>query len=350
MSIVSSLFGGDAGGGGGATNTATVGQVEASGPSSVAITQPHIVQYPRPPKRDDGRWLALSTVIGNIIGKLSSQSIVKEARKLEGEWREIMYRMRDRGYAEWERVNPLRDKAKDAMTDLDGRNVKNWTRADQEFAYQERLKPCIDNMADELCQLADCGYQPDYDGIYARVAADAALAEQQEFDKLCRIVGRYNRGWECDMRGKLLASTQALIIGQTNKLREAERQLKWQHDAEIKLKTFETMERARQGRHNTAQSYDKTAIDVRTNQYRFYTADADNSLKMGADLLASSGQNAAWLADSLRKTAKDAMADWGALAAMIGTLLLSWNSKGSSAKTDECGGGGGGNSFINALF
>ena len=102
------------------------------------------------------------------------------------------------------------------------------------------------------------------------------------------------------------------------------------------------MERARQNRQTTAQNYDRTATENRRFQYSSYTQDADNSLKMGADLLASYGQNAAWLAESLRKTAKDSMADWGTLATMIIGLLFAWNMKSSAAKADDCGGGSGG--------
>lgn len=318
-------------------NKVDIGQISTGGVNSVGVSAPHIVQYPRPPKRDDGRWLALSSVVGNIIGKLASQGVIKQAKEAESKWKEVMAKMADMANSEYNRVSPLRDKAARAMADLDERNNINWARADTEYTYQERLKPCIDTAADELCAIADCGYQPDYDGIYSRVAADAALAEQKELDKICRVNNRYNIGWDCNAKSKLRIATQSLIIGTTNKAREAERLLKWQHDADIKLKVFNQLEAARQNRQQTAQSYDKTAITVRQGQYTSYTADADNSLKMGADLLASHGQNAAWLAESLRKTAKESMADWGTLATMITTLLIAWNAKRMAAKANDCG-------------
>ena len=338
MSILSSLESlGGGGGNGGGQNSLSIGSVSPGGTNAVALSSPHIVQYPRPPKRDDGRWIALSSVIGNIIGKLSSQSIVKEARDAENKWREVMRKMRDMAENELNRVAPLRDKAAEAMSDLDKRNEKNWQRSDIEFAYGEQLKPCIDASADALCALTDCGYTPDYDGIYQRVAADAAIAEQKELDKLCRVNTRYNTGWACDIRGQLAIATQNAIIGQTNKLREAERERKYKYDYELKKSTFSLLEQARQGRQSTSQNYDKTASAVRANQYAAYTNDAQNSLKIGADLLASYGQNAAWLAESLRKTAKEAMADWGTLATMIMGLAFAWNLKGLAAKSDDCG-------------
>lgn len=319
-------------------NKAEVGELTASGVNSVALSAPHIVQYPRPPKRDDGRWIALSSVIGNIIGKLSSRKVIKEAKGVENEWREVMRKLKQMADNEVVRVSPLRDKANTAMEELDVRNDKNWQRGDVEYAYGESVKPCIDNLAAEICALADCGYQADYDGIKTRIAADAALAEQKELDKLCRINNRYNTGWNCDVRGQLAIATQSAIIAQTNKAREEERLRKWQYDLDVKTKNFELMERVRQNRQATAQNYDRTASEQRRWQYTAYYTDAQNSLKMGADMLTGHGQNAAWLAESLRKTAKDSMADWGTLATMIAGLIFAWNSKPAAAKADDCGG------------
>lgn len=344
------------GGGGGATdNIVTIGAVSPGGTNAVALSSPHIVQYPRPPKRDDGRWIALSSVIGNIIGKLSSKKVIKEARDAENKWREVMAKIKEMADRELERVPPLRDKAQNAMDDIDRRNVFNWQRSDLEFAYGEQLKPCIDNLADEVCALSDCGYQADYDGIYSRIAADAALAEQKEFEKICRVNNRYNTGWGCDIRGQLAIATQNAVIAQTNKAREEERLKKWQYDSKLKMEAFELMERTRQNRQTTSQNYDRTATENRRFQYTGYTSDAQTSLKLGADLLASYGQNAAWLAESLRKTAKESMADWGTLATMIMGLLFAWNARPAAAKSDDCGtsdskSGGGAASLIDALL
>ena len=339
LNILGSIGGGAGGSSGGGQNSVSIGQTAPSGTNSVALSAPHIVQYPRPPKRDDGRWIALSSVIGNIIGKLASRSVIKEARDAEDKWREVMKKMKDMADHEVDRVSPLRAKAGEAMSDLDKRNTINWQRADIEYGYGDRLKPCIDNMQDELCALADCGYQPDYDGILTRITADAAVAQQREMEKLCRINGRYNVGWACDVKSALHIATQNAIIANTNKAREEERLKKWQYDNELKHKVFTTMEQARQQRQATSQNYDRTASTVRQQQYTNYTADATNSLKMGADLLAAHGQNAAWLAESLRKTAKETMADWGTLAVMIYTLVSAWNSRPNEAKADDCGAG-----------
>lgn len=314
------------------------GNVQASAPNAVGVSSPHIVQYPRPQKRDDGRWLALASIIGNVIGKLSSQGTIKEAKSAENKWRDVMSKMKSIADREAERVDPLRDKARQAMDDLDKRNLINWDRADEEFGYQDQMKPCIDNLQSEICAIAACGYTPDYDGIATRVAADAAIAQQKEAEKICRMTNRYNRGWECDVRGKLAEATLAAKIGMTNKLREQERLLAWEHNLKTKTAVFNDMENTRQRRIQTAHNFDKTAITVRESQYRNYTDDARNSLRMGADLLASHGQNAAWLADSLRKTAKDSMADWGVLLPMIGALIFGWNSKTASARNADCGG------------
>lgn len=332
-------------------NKVEIKETSASAPNATSVSAPHIVQYPRPPKRDDGRWLALSSVIGNIIGKLSSQKVIKEAKSAENKWRDVMAKMKEMADTENARVPKLRDKADVAMDDLDRRNTINWQRGDTEYAYGEQLKPCINDKADEICQLSACGWQTDYDGILTRVTADAEAAAHKEMDKICRMNNRYNTGWNCDVRGQLAVATQNTIISQTNKLREEERLKKLQYDTEIKMKTFELMEKTRQNRATASRTYDTTAIDVRLKQYGSYMSDAQTSLKLGADLLSSHGQNAAWLADSLRKTAKESMADWGVLATMITGLLFAWNSKPAAAQANDCGGGGGqSDKSFDALF
>ena len=91
MTIIDKNSGGKSGGKGGGKasgksddtpiyNKVEIKETSASAPNATSVSAPHIVQYPRPPKRDDGRWLALSSVIGNIIGKLSSQKVIKEAK------------------------------------------------------------------------------------------------------------------------------------------------------------------------------------------------------------------------------------------------------------------------------
>ena len=46
-----------------------------------------------------------------------------------------------------------------------------------------------------------------------------------------------------------------------------------------------------------------------------------NRKQLGADLMAGAGQNYAYLAESLRRTAKEDVGDWAVLGALLGALL-----------------------------
>lgn len=340
MAEVNSANPKDADGGGQApapTNEVKIAEVTASGAGSTTVSSPHIVQYPRPPKRDDGRWIALASVIGNIIGKLSNQKVIKEAKNAEGKWRDVMAKMKDIADREDGRVTPKRDQADIVMGDLDDRTRLGFQRADSEYNYSKRLENCIDGLQDDLCNIASCGYQPDYDGIRIRVQADAAKSYAKEHEKICRMTNRYNTGWACETRNRLAIATTNSVIAATNQARETERLNKWKYDFETRKTMLEQLERIRESRNQSSRAYENAALTVRGNQYQWHISEADKSLKYAADLLSAHGQNAAWLADSLRKTAKDSMSDWGTLATMIAGLVLSWNSGSAAAVSNDCG-------------
>lgn len=322
----------------GTQNHVVVEGPTASGVNSTCITQPHIVQYPRPPKRDDGRWMALSTVIGATIGQLSNQSVVKRAEGAESDWKKLLNDLDRQAKVEWARVKPLRDQADAAMKDLDKRNAKNWDRSDEEYDYGEGMKPCIDNTIAALCATADCGYEPDYAGVLARVKADAEREVAAASAKYCGTMNRYNIGMNCEALRTIEATGTAMAISAASTARTQERALAWDKTTAQRMALAQFMESARQGRQNTSQSYDRTANDIRFRQYTGYTNDALQSLQHGADMLASTGQNLAWLAESYRRTADKSAKDWGKLSAMIIGLMLTWNSASSEAQNTECGG------------
>ena len=78
-------------------NSATVGSVQPSGNGNVGISSNHIIQYPRQPKRDDGKWLAIGSLLGTLVGKFASQSIIDKAKDAEGKWREANDTLFSRG-------------------------------------------------------------------------------------------------------------------------------------------------------------------------------------------------------------------------------------------------------------
>lgn len=47
---------------------------KSSGNGNVAmgVNSNHILQFPRQPKRDDGKWVAIGSLIGALLGKIAS--------------------------------------------------------------------------------------------------------------------------------------------------------------------------------------------------------------------------------------------------------------------------------------
>ena len=58
------------------TNTIKVEPVSNSGTNGTCISSPHIVQYPKVPLRDDGKWMAMGGIIGSLIGKFANEYFV----------------------------------------------------------------------------------------------------------------------------------------------------------------------------------------------------------------------------------------------------------------------------------
>lgn len=52
--------------------------------TSNSLTQTStIVQYPKPPRRDDGKWMAIASMIGSLVGMLASSDIIDDAKDAE---------------------------------------------------------------------------------------------------------------------------------------------------------------------------------------------------------------------------------------------------------------------------
>jgi hypothetical protein len=265
--------------------------------------------------------MALGTMIGGLIGKYANGDKLDEASDAESAWKDLNDKLKARGLEEWNRVNPERALADAADTTLLERSTKNWTRADGETAYADVLTPCDDQLHALLCQLAQCSYSPDYDNIAARAKADAEVAYQQKLKEACRLGNRYNTGVNKDVQSSLLAASMGAAIGSVNQMREQARLDAFKVRSDLLLRTTDMFEQHRDNRLKTALAWSNSGTDIQQNRYRAHNANGYDSLKVGADFLASAGQNYAWLAESLRRSAEkdgDAIASLGA---MIGVLL-----------------------------
>ena len=83
------------------TNTIKVEPVSNSGTNGTCISTPHIVQYPKVPRRDDGKWMALGSIIGGLIGKFANEDKLNAASDAEDVWRDLNDKLKAQGLSEW---------------------------------------------------------------------------------------------------------------------------------------------------------------------------------------------------------------------------------------------------------
>ena len=306
------------------TTSLTVGAASNSGTGGTCISSPHVVQYPEVPKRDDGKWMALGSIIGGMIGKFANGAKMGEASAAEGIWKDLNTRLKSQGQSEYARVPALRALAKAADENIALFAERNWGRENLEFTYAEKLKPCDDALHEKLCETASCGYTPDYIGIATRAKADAASLFAAKRADLWAESRRYNSCRTQAMCTDLAAAEIIATVSATNAMREAERQTAWKYNWETVKEATTIVETNRLNRAKTALEYDIRATTAEEGRYNSHTHDADASLKQGLDMLTSAGQNYAWLAESLRRSAEKDTGNFSSLGALILPLLYSW--------------------------
>ncbi|MBS0229246.1 MAG: hypothetical protein JSS23_11195 [Proteobacteria bacterium] len=253
------------------TQKVQMGEVSNTGTNGVSLSTPHITQV-RVPKRDDGRWMMLGSVIGSVIGRLINDDIIDKAEDAEDTWKDLTDQMKQHGLDEW--------------------------------AHAALIKQCDDDLWERYCTYALCGYTPDYAGILSRARADAALVMTTKYAEAARTARRYNTGLNANVALDLLRTEAIAVVGAATVARENERQMMWKVNFDL-----------------TRQA----AVDFET-AYR-------QRIMLGADIVASAGQNYAFLAESLRRTAEKSTSDWGlfgtTLTVLIGLLTSSgcpWDS------------------------
>lgn len=79
------------------TNTIKVEPVSNSGTNGTCISSPHIVQYPKVPLRDDGKWMAIGGIIGSLIGKFANEGKLDDASSAEDTWRNLNDQLKGMG-------------------------------------------------------------------------------------------------------------------------------------------------------------------------------------------------------------------------------------------------------------
>ena len=305
------------------TNTITVQPVSNSGTNGTCISTPHIVQYPKVPRRDDGKWMAMGSIIGGLIGKFANEDKLNEASDAEDTWKDLNDQLKAKGLEEWLRVPLQRELAAAADDRLKNAATKNWNYEVAEKAYSDSLKECDTALHDRLCALAQCGYIPDYTGILNRARGDAAAMVSAKKAELQRFSSRYNTCKTAAMCADLNNVEITAALSAATVAREAERQAAWKFNWDTLTQATQIIEADRLNRAKLAADYDRVATTVEQFRYTGHTTEAEGALKIGADMLASAGQNYAWLAESLRRSAEKDTGNFASLGALILPLLLS---------------------------
>lgn len=130
------------------TNTATVGAPSAGGTGSVAVSAPTVFQYPRQAARDDGRMLAVASLVGGFIDAILGGDGVSDAQSAESNWKDLLDNtMKARGTSEMQRVDSERAKLPVFEDDLRNQLADYRAKAD---ALWPVLAPLDQLMRDQI--------------------------------------------------------------------------------------------------------------------------------------------------------------------------------------------------------
>lgn len=248
-------------------NNVDVGETKAEGNNTTATAHNTIIQYPKPPRRDDGKWMAIGSIAGTLAGMLFSKDLVDDAKDAEKRWR----RLTDYFYD-------------------DGHTISQWA---------DSLKDCDDKLHDALCKFAMCGYKADYEGILSRARSAAKVAAAQSWKQAIRTADRYHTGINCDVLSEIRRNEITATVMASTRAFELERTNAFDRQFEILAKTVNIFEK-----------------------------DFLNRKGLAADFLAGAGQNYGYLAQSLRETAKADVGDLqmlGGMLALLIPILMGWS-------------------------
>lgn len=318
------------------TNQATIGEGQATGPGSTQVNANHIIQYPRQPKMDDGKWIAVASLIGSILGKFADNGTVSKAKSAESEWQKINESLADKGWAMWDRMLSELAEADKADNDLENHYSWNVAQRDSELARAEKLDDCNDELHEKICAFANCGYTPDYDGIKSRIMADVAGQVSKSRREMMRSLNRYSVKACCGIETALATTAVSTAVSALYRAREDERSRAFQINEGLLFKAGAHMEQARANRFNSATSVDARSVAIQQTRYDAHNRNYMDLARTGADFLSSAGKNYAWLADSYRKTAEKMSQDLAQLGALIAVVTGIFLGQSSGENGCEC--------------
>lgn len=317
-------------------------KVEAGGNGNVAmgVSSNHILQFPRQPKRDDGKWVAVGSLLGALLGKIVSSSLMDKVKEAEDKWKEINDALYNKGRDSWAKADPEWQKMLGSETNLENHADWNKDNRDFEYDYANALNRCNDEIHAKLCQYVDCGYKPDYYGIASRTIATAESAAAKEYRELKKELNRYSSKGCCDIGIRLATAKVMSVVGTVSKLREAERQKQWEVNSKLLFDGAELFEKQRNQRIQNAVGFDSKYGSVQEALYKARNYNYFKLVELGGEFLAAAGRNYGWLASSMRKTAEKDTSGISNLGSMIALVVAKFFCDGLDFcdKSDTCGG------------
>lgn len=307
-----------------ATNTVDIKEATASGTNGVAVSAPTVFQYPVQPPRDDGRMLAIASLISSLIdtamgGDSASFALAKDA---EAKWSALVDKLKEFGTAELDRVGTQRNKLPQYELDLEQQYKADRANADDMIAWAKQAKACADTAYDALCAFAECGYVPQYAQILYRAKADTAASVTQAMQDSCRMADRYGSAQAHNAAMHAALAGAVAYVGAGTAAVESERQFAWKTNADIKFRLQEASERVVESRHKLGMAYDAAATAISTERWRAYEDSAFKSMREAGEMLASAAQAYQMLAASARMTAKqDDGGGWAGILLKLGATL-----------------------------
>lgn len=212
------------------------------------------------PVQKNGLWMAMASVVGSITGRLYSSGTLDRAKDAEKIWRQL--------------TDALRDK---------GQDVFGSSGTPQDYA---------DDILKALHDFAKEGYCPDYLSILSTAVQAASIQFDTQMGAMKRQAGRFNTGLNANVELEVRMQKAAAVVLAYATSAESARQFMWSANYDMFHGTAETFENIKNQR-----------------------------IELGADLIASAGQNYANLAQSLRQTAAMDSGGVEAIISVLGTLI-----------------------------
>lgn len=310
--------------------TTDIKEATASGVNSTAVSAPTVFNYPVQPPRDDGRMLAVASLLASLIDTSlgGDDDAFQIARDAEAKWSELVNKLKDFGTTELDRVGTERDKLPPFETDLSDQRGWERTRADEMFAWGAIAKTCADEALQRLCAYVACGYTPQYTSILSRVAADAAIQRSKAHTEACRTANRYALPLAHSLANDLDMAQAASYVGAATAAVETERRFAWDTNTKLRFDLQKVMEQTAEGRFKLGMAHDTQATAIATERWNAYANSAFKSMREAGEMLAAAAQAYQMLAASARQTAKQGDGGgWAGILLKLAAVLGLFNGK-----------------------